>query len=118
MLEVYTYSSCDTCRRAVRWLRAREIDFLEKPIRETPPSAKQLRLALTAVGGERRRIFNTAGRDYREQKLGERLGGLTDTEAIALLASNGNLVKRPFVSGAGIHLSGFDETAWSAAFGC
>ena len=36
-LTVYTYANCDTCRRAVKWLRARKMVFTERAIRETPP---------------------------------------------------------------------------------
>jgi hypothetical protein len=41
-------------------------------------------------------------------------------KAIALLAGNGNLVKRPFALGSGagaggVGLAGFDEAAWTAA---
>lgn len=70
---------------------------------------------LAAHDGELRRLFNTSGRDYRAEKLGERLPSLSDDAALALLAANGNLVKRPFVIGPGVALVGFDETAWAAA---
>ena len=112
---VYTYANCDTCRRAVKWLRTHGHAFVERPIRETPPSPAELRAVLAAQGGELRKLFNTSGRDYREQKLGEKLPALTTVAALALLAANGNLVKRPFLVGSGVGLTGFDETAWSAA---
>ncbi|HTB81429.1 MAG TPA: Spx/MgsR family RNA polymerase-binding regulatory protein [Opitutaceae bacterium] len=115
MLKIYTYASCDTCRRAVKWLRAHGLAFTEHPIRETPPSMAELRTMLAGQGGELRRLFNTSGRDYREQKLGEKLPAMTGAAALALLAQNGNLVKRPFLLGAGVALTGFDETAWTAA---
>ena len=113
---VYTYANCDTCRRAVKWLIGRGIAFAEKPIRETPPTLAELHGMLAAHRGELRRLFNTSGRDYREQKLGEKLPEMTAPEAVALLASNGNLVKRPFLIGPGVALTGFDEQVWSAAF--
>jgi arsenate reductase len=115
MLTVYTYANCDTCRRAAKWLRAHSIVFTERPIRETPPSPAELRTMLAAHDGALRRLFNTFGRDYREQKLGERLPSLSEAAAVALLAANGNLVKRPFAIGPGVALVGFDETAWAVA---
>lgn len=115
-VKIYTYANCDTCRRAVKWLRAHEVAFEERPIRETPPSPAELRAMLAAQDGELRRLFNTSGRDYREQKLGEKLPELTEAAALALLAGNGNLVKRPFLLGArGVGLVGFDEKGWAAA---
>ena len=115
MLKVYSYANCDTCRRAVKWLRGQELAFTEHPIRETPPSPAELRTMLAACGGELRRLFNTSGKDYRDQKLGEKLPGMTEAAALALLAANGNLVKRPFLLGPGVALVGFDETAWRSA---
>jgi arsenate reductase len=123
VLKVYTYANCDTCRRAVKWLRAHDLGFTEHPIRETPPTTAELRTMLTAQGGELRRLFNTSGRDYRELKLGDRFaslekagaGRLGEIEAFGLLTHNGNLVKRPFLLGPGVGLVGFSESAWAEA---
>ncbi len=112
-LTVYTYANCDTCRRAVKWLRAQELDFIEKPIRDTPPTLRELKAMLAHQRGELRRLFNTSGRDYREQKLGEKLPALSESAALDLLAGNGNLVKRPFLLGDGVGLVGFDEATWT-----
>lgn len=119
MLTVYTYANCDTCRRAVKWLRARGVVFVEKPIRETPPSVAELRAMLAHLGGAGalKKLFNTSGRDYRELKIGERLSAMSESDAFALLAGNGNLVKRPFVLSRDAGLVGFDEQVWAAALG-
>ena len=112
---VYTLKNCDTCRRAVKWLDRKGISFEERPIRETPPTVAEFRTMLKALGGERRRLFNTSGVDYREMKLGEKLPAMNDADALHLLAGNGNLVKRPFLLGTGVGLVGFDEAEWTAA---
>lgn len=123
MIVVYTYKNCDACRRAVKWLTGQGIAFVEKPIRETPPSVAELRVMLGALGGERRRLCNTSGADYRAEKLGEQLATLSEADFLARLAANGNLIKRPFLlgnfvpesgSGAGRGLVGFDPVAWQA----
>lgn len=116
MLKVYTLSNCDSCRAATKWLRARSVPFEERAIRETPPTSAELRAMLAAQGGEIRRLFNTSGRDFREKGVGEKLPKLTVPEAIAMLAANGNLVKRPFLIGENVGLVGFDETVWATAF--
>lgn len=116
MLIIYTYEKCDRCRAATKWLRARGMAFEERPIRERPPAPGELRVMLAARGGDPRRICNTSGRDYRELKLGERIGAMAEAEVIALLAANGNLVKRPFLLGNGVALAGFDEKVWSDTF--
>lgn len=115
MLSVYTYTNCDTCRKAVKWLKAKGIPFTERAIRETPPTMAELRQMLAAQGGELRKLFNTSGRDYREQGLGEKLPELSPAQAFELLAANGNLVKRPFAIGDDVGLVGFDEASWARA---
>lgn len=115
MLTVYTLSNCDTCRKATKWLRAQDAPFVERAIRETPPSVAELRRALAAHDGDVRKLFNTSGRDYREQQLGDKLPGLTEAQALTLLAGNGNLVKRPFLVAKGWARAGFSEAGWTAA---
>ena len=116
-IKVYTLAQCSTCRDATRWLRAQRLDFDERAIRETPPTLPELRAMLAAHGGEIRRLFNTSGLEYRAQKLAEKLPALSETAALALLAGNGSLVKRPFLLGGGAALLGFDAAKWAAALG-
>ncbi len=115
-LTVYTYANCSTCRDAVKWLRAQGVKFAEKPIYQTPPSVAELRRMLGFQDGNLRRLFNTSGVEYRAQGLAAKFPTLSETEALALLAANGRLVKRPFLLGDAFGLVGFDKTAWSAAF--
>ena len=114
-LKLYTLAQCSTCRDAVKWLRAHGLAFEERAIRETPPTLAELRGMLAAHGGEIRRLFNSSGLEYRAQKLAEKLPGLSEAEALALLAGNGSLVKRPFLLGAGVALVGFNEKNWATA---
>lgn len=116
-LTIYTLANCSTCRDATKWLRARGVDFTEKPIRETPPTLPELKAALAAYDGKVTRLFNTSGMDYRARGIAEQLPGLTTDEALKLLAGNGRLVKRPFVVGSGVAVVGFDEKGWAAALG-
>ncbi len=111
--KAYTYAGCGTCKKAVRFLRDRGVDFQEIPIREHPPTAAELEGALQSYQGEIRRLFNTSGRDYKEMELSKKLPTLSAAEAIALLAGNGNLVKRPFVVLDSGYLVGFNEADWA-----
>ncbi len=111
-IKLYTYTKCSTCRKAVKWLESQKLAYEEHPIRETPPKVKELRTMLKAYDGELKKLFNTSGGDYREQKLGSKLPAMSDQEAIAMLTANGNLVKRPFALGDGVALVGFSEAVW------
>jgi len=115
-MKIHTYAKCDTCRKAVKWLRENGLVFEEIPIRETPPSPDELQRMLACYDGELRRLFNTSG--YRiTGALGikDRLPSLSTDEALALLAANGNLVKRPFLLNGDRSLVGFREEEWARA---
>ena len=114
-LTVYTYTKCSTCRDAVKWLKDRKVTFIEKPIYTGPPSPAELKRMLGFQGGNLRRLFNTSGIQYRALGLAAKLPAMSETESIALLASEGRLVKRPFVLGEKFGLVGFDPEAWQAA---
>lgn len=114
-LRVYLYTNCGTCRKAIRYLDKRGIAYEGIPIRETPPSPSELRRMLDAYDGDIRRLFNTSGSDYKTLHMKDRLPSMPENEALALLHSNGNLVKRPFVLGQHVALVGFRESEWDAA---
>ncbi len=114
-LTIYTLKNCSTCRDAVKWLAARDVGFVEKPIRETPPSLAELRTMLAGQKSEMRRLFNSSGLEYRALGLAQKLPGMTEDEALRLLAGNGSLVKRPFLLGPGVALVGFDPALWERA---
>jgi arsenate reductase (glutaredoxin) len=115
-LRVYAYDKCDSCRKALKFLRERNVRFDLIPIREQPPTEAELRFVLERVG-QIRRLFNTSGQDYRALTLGEKLPSIGEREALSLLASNGNLVKRPFVVGDDWGTAGFNEQDWALRFG-
>ena len=110
-LRVYAYEKCDSCRKALRFLREKGVEAEVVPIREQPPTVAELRRVLKEVG-QLRRLFNTSGQDYRALGLGEKLPSMTEDEALALLSQNGNLVKRPFVLGKDWATTGFNEAEW------
>lgn len=111
-MRIHTLKTCDSCRKAIKWLRENDIPFEEIPIRDQPPSIKDLERTLADLDGEIRKLFNTSGRDYRALDLKEKLTSLSEEEALALLASNGNLIKRPFLISKDITLVGFKEDLW------
>lgn len=115
-LTAYLHPTCSTCEEARRWLAARGVDFTEKDIRTTPPTAAELR-AVAAACGDRKKLLNTSGLEYRKQGLAAKLPAMNDEEAFALLRTNGMLVKRPFLVGPGVALVGFKADEWSRQLG-
>ena len=117
-MKLYEYKGCDTCRRAKKYLEARGLAFDAIPIREQPPTNAELKRMLAIYDGVLRRLFNTSGGDYKAMKLAERLPKLTADEALALLAANGNLVKRPFLLTDKSGLVAFKQAEWEKLLGC
>ncbi len=117
MIKVYEYKNCSTCRKAITFLESEGIEYQRIPIRETPPTQKELTVMFKSVDAPRK-VFNVAGGDYRELKLKDSLPTMTEKQMVTLLAKNGNLVKRPFVIGPGVALVGFKEDLWRTALGC
>jgi arsenate reductase len=113
---VYAYRQCGTCRKAIKHLEAAGVEHEVLPIREQPPSAELLAQAAAQLG--LRKCFNTSGQDYRALDLKNRLPDMDDSEAIALLAGNGNLIKRPFVVlEDGTITVGYKAEVWNELFG-
>ncbi|HEV7867522.1 MAG TPA: arsenate reductase family protein [Chthoniobacteraceae bacterium] len=115
-LRIYSYAGCGTCRKALQWLREKGIPHEVLPIREQPPSVAELRAMLDGLGGDVRKLFNTSGRDYQALGLKDRLPGMPIEEALALLAGNGNLVKRPFALADRTGTVGFKPEVWQKLF--
>jgi Spx/MgsR family transcriptional regulator len=116
MLKVYAYKNCGTCRKALQFLDSRGIQYQEIPIREQPPKKAELKKMLNDYDGDLRKLFNTSGGDYKEMGMKDKLPTLSQSEAIDLLATHGNLVKRPFVVGEDFGLVGFKPEEWDARF--
>ena len=112
-MKIYTYKNCSTCRKATKWLNEQNIAFEEIPIRDNPPSVAELRSMLGHVG-DLKKLFNTSGMDYRSLGMKDKLPTLSEDEALELLASNGNLIKRPFLLTADKGATGFKEDVWTA----
>jgi len=114
MLRVYEYANCSTCKNALKFLDAEKAAYEKLPIVDRPPTVSELKRMLAFQGGNLKKLFNTSGVQYRELKIGEKLAGMSEAEALALLASNGKLVKRPFALGPKGGVVGFKADEWKA----
>ena len=107
------YPKCSTCQKAKKWLEAQGIAFEARHIVEENPTAEELSKWIAASGQPVKKFFNTSGLKYKELGLKDKLPSMTDEEQIALLATDGMLVKRPLVIGNGVVLAGFKEDKWA-----
>lgn len=111
------YPPCSTCQKAKRWLEEQGAAFTARHIKEDPPTAEELREWFARSGLPLKRFFNTSGLKYKELGLKDKLPAMSEEEQIALLASDGMLVKRPILVSDGFVLTGFREAEWRAALG-
>ncbi len=114
MLKVYCYSKCTTCQKALKWLKDKGIEHTIVDIKADHPDEEALRKYYAASGLPLKRFFNTSGIPYREMELSKKLPGMSEDEQLALLATDGMLVKRPLAVGDGFALTGFREDAWAS----
>ena len=106
------YPKCSTCHKAKKWLDEQNITYTERHIVEDNPSYDELKKWYRMSGLPLKKFFNTSGLLYKEMQLKDKLATMSEEEQLALLATNGMLVKRPLVVGENFVLLGFKEDAW------
>ena len=106
------YPPCSTCQKAKKWLDEQGLVYTARHIRDEKPSLQEITEWYRASGLPLKRFFNTSGIPYREMELSKKLPSMTEDEQLALLSSDGMLVKRPLVIGDGFVLTGFREDEW------
>ena len=108
------YPKCTTCQKAKKWLDERGLPCEVRDIKLENPSEEELRRWYQASGLPLKRFFNTSGLQYKALGLKDKLPAMTEEEQLALLATDGMLVKRPILVGEDFVLVGFKEADWSA----
>ena len=111
-LTVLCYKKCSTCQKALKWLDANGIAYEERPIKEENPTLEELKTWYGISGLPLKRFFNTSGNIYKEMSLKDKLPSMDEDEQLALLATDGMLVKRPLAVGDDFVLTGFKEAEW------
>ena len=91
----YSYLKCSTCRKAAKWLDKKDIDYKLIDIVKEPPLDKYLNLALEQYFDDKKKVFNTRGKAFKNLHLD--IYNLSKEEIIQLLSSDGKLIKRPFL---------------------
>ena len=109
------YPKCSTCQKAQKRLDANGVNYEIRHIKDHNPTEAELREWHGRSGLPLKKSFNTSGLLYKEQKLKDRLPGMTEDEMYALLATDGMLVKRPMLIGDDSVLVGFREADWEKA---
>lgn len=115
MLKFICYPKCTTCQKAMKWLEDHSIIYDFRDIKMNRPSAEELAQWHQKSVLPLRKFFNTSGLLYKSMELKTKLPNMTEEEMLALLESDGMLVKRPLLIGDDFVLVGFKESAWEDA---
>lgn len=111
------YPKCSTCQKAKAWLEERSISYDLRDIKQNNPTAEELTAWYQKSGLPLKKFFNTSGLQYKALGLKETLPAMSEAEQLALLATDGMLVKRPLLVGEDFVLTGFRAAEWEARLG-
>ena len=111
------YPKCTTCQKAKAWLEEKGVSYTLRDIKTENPTQEELRTWWQRSGLPLRKFFNTSGLQYKALGLKDKLPTMTEEEQIALLSTDGMLVKRPLLVGDGFVLVGFREAEWAEKLG-
>ena len=117
MIKFICYPKCTTCQRAQKWLDENGVNYEFRDIKVDNPSLQELREWYAKSGLPIKRFFNTSGLLYKSMELKTKLPAMSEEEMLALLATDGMLVKRPLLVGDGSVLVGFKEAEWIKSLG-
>ena len=106
------YPPCSTCKKAKAWLDGQGIEYEDRHIVQDNPTAEELKEWIERSGLPVKRFFNTSGMKYKELGLKDKLPGMSMEDQIALLATDGMLVKRPILVSNDRVLVGFRQGEW------
>ena len=110
------YPPCSTCKKAKNWMEEHGVAYTARHIKEENPSYEELKRWLEISGLPVKKFFNTSGLLYKSLGLKDKLPQMSVEEQLGLLATDGMLVKRPFVvTDDGKVLTGFKEKEWAEA---
>ena len=111
-MKLFSYSSCSTCRRAIKWLKSNDIAFELIDILKTPPS-KAMLISASEQYGDRKYLLNTSGLTYRS--IGsEVVKQMSNKIFFEKLLIEPRLIKRPFLfKSNNFFLIGFREEKWA-----
>ena len=112
MLQFICYPKCTTCQKAKKWLDDNGIQYQLRDIKLDHPTADALAQWHQISALPLRKFFNTSGLLYKALELKTKLPTMTEAEMLALLATDGMLVKRPLLVTDNFVLVGFKESEW------
>lgn len=110
MLTVFGIKSCDTCRKARKFLAENDIEFRFHDVRDDGLDIQMLERWAERIGWEK--MLNKQSLTWRKIPEVDR-SGMTKNRALALIIENPTLVKRPVLESDTFIAVGFSEKRFS-----
>jgi len=110
---IYGIRNCDTMKKARTWLDAHGVTHAFHDYKASGIGREVLEGWARSVGWET--LLNRAGTTFRKLPDGDR-AGLDAAKAIALMAAQPSMIKRPVLDLGGRLLVGFKPDQYAAAF--
>ena len=111
------YPKCSTCQKARAWRDEQGISYDLRDIKLNNPTQEELTSWYQKSGLPLKKFFNTSGLQYKSLGLKDKLPAMSEAEQLALLATDGMLVKRPLLIGEDFVLTGFRPAEWETKLG-
>ncbi|WP_414043684.1 Spx/MgsR family RNA polymerase-binding regulatory protein [Macrococcus animalis] len=116
MIKFYQLPNCSTCRKAVKYLETQGVSFEPIHIVEHTPTVSEFQKIIKDTNVDVDLLFNKQGTKFKELNLKDTLADKSIEEKLALLASDGMLVKRPLAVNGGKITLGFKEEDYEATW--
>lgn len=95
MITMYGLKTCDTCRKALQWLKQNDIDVAYRDVRADGVRSADVKRWVAAAG--LKTVLNTRSTTWRQLSEADRARADSDPGAIALLVETPTLLKRPII---------------------
>jgi arsenate reductase len=114
LITVYGLKNCDTCRKALKWLKAEGVEHRFHDVRANGVSRADIAGWAAKAGWET--LLNRRGTTWRGLPEADKTN-VDEAKAVTLMAAHPALIKRPVFEIDGAVAVGFDDAARDAVSG-
>lgn len=107
MIILYSSPGCASCRKAKKWLKEHDLQFVEKNIFSTILKEDEIKYLLKRSENGTEDIISVRSRPFQE--LGRDLEDMTMQEVISFIQKNPSVMKRPIIVNKNSFLVGYDD---------
>ena len=112
-ITLYGIKACDTMKKARTWLESHGVEYRFHDYKSEGIDKKTLEGWVRALGWET--VLNRAGTTFRKLSDSDKQG-LTEKKAVALMAAQPSMIKRPMLDVGGKLNAGFKPEIYAALF--